>query len=122
MKEKPLPILLLVLTFILWGVFDTLYGSSNAASNFLWVAHIVSVAALLFWWTSVDAASRGKNLSGSMGVLIALFGIFAMPFYLSESRPAGSWPKWWLKGVALLAICLVASYIAQTVVSRSTGI
>ena len=103
------PVLILV-SFVVFGVLDGLTASNRAAETVLGVFHLVVLTGLLFWWVSTDAQSLQMPLSTSMIVCLVLFGLLAMPFYLAGTRPTGSWVRWFPKGFALFLLCF-ASYI-----------
>jgi hypothetical protein len=102
----------LVASFAIFGVLEGFGAGNRAASFFLSTFHYVIIAAILYAWTSSDAARHGRELSGAMVVCLVVFGFLAMPFYLATYRPHFFWPRWLLKGLMVLGASIWVFIVA----------
>jgi len=111
---------LIVLSFIVFGVLEGLTWGDRAAESVLPFTHVVLLAFLLFWWASADATQRGARLSTGTIVCIVVFGLLWVPFYLANTRPARALFRWLSKGLLLLALCF-GSYLGVLSLFNGAG-
>ncbi|MCS0612571.1 hypothetical protein NX783_07425 [Massilia kyonggiensis] len=103
MTKKHVLTLLVALTLV-FGVVDAREMELGVQSNGWAVLSTVLFSFLSFCWYRLDSDARHYRRTALLNVGIVMIAIFAVPYYLVRSRPAGQ------KGRALLRLagfCLV---------------